>query len=92
VPAPPKLPRDIDRVTLRVVEGFVLLAALRGHRDPGEPVPYTRRFIADWCGGLTEYAAEKAKLRALELGALVKDGEHRKGGQRTSLYRIGGQR
>lgn len=87
VPAPPRLSPATPARTVRVVEGFVLLVALRELRDGPGPVPYTRRFITAWCG-LSEHHAEQAKLDALRRGALVKDGEFRRGGQRTALYRI----
>lgn len=89
VPAPPRLAPDTPPRTVRVVEGFVLLVALREHRDGPGPVPYTRRFITAWCG-LSEHHAEQAKLDALRRGALVKEAEERHKGMRLSLYRIGG--
>jgi len=49
IPAVP-IPADVSASARRLASGFLLLAAVRAAAGDGDPVPYTIKFAAGWCG------------------------------------------
>jgi hypothetical protein len=82
---PPGAPAHVERVR----GGFELLVQVRESRDAGEPMPFARRFAADWCG-VSERQAREGIAELKRLGIIKKVGEHPSGhGQPMHLYRPG---
>jgi CRP-like cAMP-binding protein len=77
VPVPmPRLPARATREARRVAAGFKLLLGLRWLHDPGEPAPFTFKFIAAWCG-VTQMAARRALGELVKCGIVIKgDPDH----------------
>jgi hypothetical protein len=71
-----RLPEASDLAVL-LAAGYVLLAKLRGARDPGEDgIPYGRRFVMPWCA-VTEWQAQEGlrELRSDDVGWLERAGK-----------------
>lgn len=83
-PLPPGTPAYVEQVR----RGYQLLAAVRDGQGATEPMPFTRRFAASWCG-VTEHEAREAIAELRRLGIIEKVGEHPAGARRMNLYRPG---
>jgi hypothetical protein len=85
----PALPSGSPAYVEQVRRGYELLAGVRDGQDPGEPMPFARRFAASWCG-LSEHQAREGIEELQRLGVIVKVGEHASAaGRRMNLYRPG---
>lgn len=60
----------------------------RDGQDPGEPMPYTRRFAAEWCG-LTEWQAREGIDELRRLRVIEAVDEFTAGPRSMNLYRPG---
>jgi bifunctional DNA primase/polymerase-like protein len=84
----PPLPVGSALHVERVRAGFELLLRLRDGQDPGEPMPFTRRFAVAWCG-VSEDHARNGIAELKRLSVIEKTGEHLVGGRAMHLYRPG---
>jgi Bifunctional DNA primase/polymerase, N-terminal len=78
---PPGTPAYVERVR----QGFLLLLRVRDGKDPGEPMPFTRGFARDWCGGISEHHARSGIAELKRLAVIEKVGEHPAGAGRRSM-------
>jgi hypothetical protein len=82
------LPDDVKESRRRVFEGFLLLVGLKWKDAPywGQPVTWTWRFAAAWCG-LNERTAAEAMRWLLSCGYVYEVGKHPGAfGNETSLF------
>lgn len=81
--APPAQPAPKETATF---EGFLLLLRLWALSNPGEPVMFSRRFAAVWCG-ISESAAQRATAALLREGVIERVDAVRGHRRATPRYR-----
>jgi hypothetical protein len=67
------LPDRASPAAVIAAQGFALAWALKDRHHPGQPITFSRRFAADWCG-LPERAAYSAIGELTALGAILPAG------------------
>jgi hypothetical protein len=82
------LPTNADNNTAVVYDGLRLFLGLRAGTDLPEKFPFTRRFVADWCG-LSMDAAREGLEGIRKAHIIEKVSETEIGGRKVNIYMVG---
>jgi len=81
----PPLPAHAFASVRTVYDGYTLLLGCRWLYAPGEPAPFTVRFVADWCG-VSHATAAQAIAALIEMKVITKVDVAKAKGKTIPLY------